>query len=198
MLKSKLAYVWPWLAFASCVSWSFAAGEETNPYNVLFIAIDDLRPELGCYGVKAAQSPNLDRFAESAVVFDRHYVQVATCGASRYALLTGAAPPIRASREITPRPIKANPPSNPIRNRVPNRCLNFSGVPAITPPRSAKSPTHPTAGSTRITVRATAGRNSRTLGMNCPHRSAPGNAAGGFSSLMQMENIAKTAAAIAT
>jgi len=63
-----------------------------NRYNVLFIAIDDLRPELGCYGVEAAQSPHLDRFAESAVQFDRHYVQVATCGASRYALLTGRSP----------------------------------------------------------------------------------------------------------
>ena len=66
--------------------------EITNRYNVLFIAIDDLRPELGCYGVEHAQSPNLDRFARSALIFDRHYVQVATCGASRYALLTGRSP----------------------------------------------------------------------------------------------------------
>ena len=65
---------------------------EHNRFNVLFIAIDDLRPELGCYGAPHAQSPNLDRFAESAVVFTRHYVQVPTCGASRYALLTGRSP----------------------------------------------------------------------------------------------------------
>jgi arylsulfatase A-like enzyme len=60
--------------------------------NVLFIAIDDLRPELGCYGAAGAQSPNLDRFASESVVFTRHYVQVPTCGASRYALLTGRSP----------------------------------------------------------------------------------------------------------
>jgi len=65
---------------------------QQNRYNVLFIAIDDLRPELGCYGVDHGQSRYLDRFAKSAVVFDRHYVQVATCGASRYALLTGRSP----------------------------------------------------------------------------------------------------------
>lgn len=65
---------------------------ETNKYNVLFIAIDDLRPELGCYGVEYAQSPHLDLFAQEATVFDRHYVQVPTCGASRYALLTGRSP----------------------------------------------------------------------------------------------------------
>ena len=63
-----------------------------NKFNVLFIAIDDLRPELGCYGVDYAQSPNIDSFAKEAVLFDRHYVQVPTCGASRYALLTGRSP----------------------------------------------------------------------------------------------------------
>ena len=60
--------------------------------NVLFIAVDDLRPELGCYGVEYAQSPSLDRFAESCVTFHKHFVQVPTCGASRFALLTGQSP----------------------------------------------------------------------------------------------------------
>ena len=63
-----------------------------NNYNVLFIAVDDLRPELGCYGVEHAQSPHVDAFAKQAVVFDRHYVQVPTCGASRFSLLTGRSP----------------------------------------------------------------------------------------------------------
>jgi len=68
------------------------AADSENQYNVLFIAVDDLRPELGCYGVEQAQSPHLDQFAESAVLFRKHYVQVATCGASRFALLTGRSP----------------------------------------------------------------------------------------------------------
>ena len=68
------------------------AAAQNNKYNVLFIAVDDLRPELGCYGVKHAQSPNLDSFAKEAVVFDRHYASVPTCGASRYSLLTGRSP----------------------------------------------------------------------------------------------------------
>jgi len=68
------------------------ADDSTNRCNVLFIAIDDLRPELGCYGADTAQSPHMDEFARRAVVFNRHYVQVATCGASRYALLTGRSP----------------------------------------------------------------------------------------------------------
>jgi len=69
-----------------------AAEKNSNRYNVLFIAVDDLRPELGCHGIEAAQSPHLDAFSKDAMLFNRHYVQVATCGASRYALLTGRSP----------------------------------------------------------------------------------------------------------
>ena len=60
--------------------------------NVLFIAIDDLRPELGSFGVSYAPTPHLDRLAQQGVAFTRHFVQVPTCGASRYALLTGRSP----------------------------------------------------------------------------------------------------------
>ena len=60
--------------------------------NILFISVDDLRPELGCYGVNYAKSPNIDQFAKTAVTFRNHYVQISTCGASRYALLTGRSP----------------------------------------------------------------------------------------------------------
>ena len=64
----------------------------SNRYNVLFIAVDDLRPELGCFGADYAQTPHLDRFAGNSLRFLRHYVCVATCGASRYAMLTGRSP----------------------------------------------------------------------------------------------------------
>ena len=66
--------------------------EKAEQPNVLFIAIDDLRTELGCYGVTYADSPNLDRLAAQGVLFTNHFVQVPTCGASRYALLTGRSP----------------------------------------------------------------------------------------------------------
>jgi arylsulfatase A-like enzyme len=65
---------------------------ETNRCNVLFIAVDDLRTELGCFGLKHVQSPHLDRLASQGMLFTRHYVQVPTCGASRYAMLTGRSP----------------------------------------------------------------------------------------------------------
>jgi iduronate 2-sulfatase len=57
--------------------------------NVLLICVDDLRCELGCYGVPGIQTPNLDRLAKQSRLFERHYVQVAACGPSRCTLLTG-------------------------------------------------------------------------------------------------------------
>lgn len=60
--------------------------------NVLFIAVDDLRPWLGCYDATLKVSPNLDRLAAAGRVFMRHYVQVPTCGASRCALMFGRYP----------------------------------------------------------------------------------------------------------
>lgn len=68
------------------------AAEAVQRPNVLFIAIDDLRTELGCYGHPHVQSPSLDQFAAEGVLFTNHFVQVPTCGASRYALLTGRSP----------------------------------------------------------------------------------------------------------
>ncbi len=57
--------------------------------NVLLICIDDLRPELKCFGVDYIHSPNIDGLAARGRAFHRHYVQAPTCGASRYTLLTG-------------------------------------------------------------------------------------------------------------
>jgi len=60
--------------------------------NVLFIAVDDLRPELHCYGKTHIHSPNLDRLAASGTLFERAYCMVPTCGASRASLMTGLRP----------------------------------------------------------------------------------------------------------
>jgi iduronate 2-sulfatase len=62
------------------------------PYNVLFIAVDDLRPELNCYGATQIHSPNFDRLAANGVRFTGAQVQQSICMASRASLLTGYRP----------------------------------------------------------------------------------------------------------
>ena len=68
-----------------------AASGKKRP-NVLFIAIDDLRPEIASYGCRHMKTPNIDRLANEGVVFGRNYCNVPTCGASRASLLSGMRP----------------------------------------------------------------------------------------------------------
>jgi iduronate 2-sulfatase len=70
-----------------------SAAEPTRKPNILFMAIDDLTTTaVHCYGNSQMQTPNLDRFAKSAVRFDRAYTQYPLCGPSRCSLLTGLRP----------------------------------------------------------------------------------------------------------
>ncbi len=86
--------LWSLILSINCSSYDQAQQPIEKP-NILFIAVDDLRPELGCYGVEHVHSPNIDQLAAEATLFTNHYVHVPTCGASRFALLTGRLPRTR-------------------------------------------------------------------------------------------------------
>lgn len=60
--------------------------------NVLFIAVDDLKPILGCYGDELVKTPNIDRLAAKGTVFLQNYCQQAVCGPTRASLMTGMRP----------------------------------------------------------------------------------------------------------
>lgn len=87
----KLTTILLLLGFA-CACKSVDENTKTQKPNILFIAVDDLRPELGCYGSEIAITPNIDALAGDGLLFERAYCQQAICSPSRASLMTGARP----------------------------------------------------------------------------------------------------------
>tara|TARA_Y100001972_G_scaffold8829_1_gene9319 strand:+ start:616 stop:2079 length:1464 start_codon:yes stop_codon:yes gene_type:complete len=87
MNKASLILI---IAITSAMFSACESNKETGgKYNVLFIAVDDLRPELGCYGADYMHTPNIDMLASEGRIFKNHFVHVAACGPSRSTLLSG-------------------------------------------------------------------------------------------------------------
>ena len=82
------------LLFAFSLIWLSPADAEAQQKrpNILFIAIDDLKPEIGAYGSRMVKTPNIDRLAASGTVFMANYCQQAVCGPTRASLMTGMRP----------------------------------------------------------------------------------------------------------
>ncbi len=71
---------------------ALAQPRKPGKYNVLFIAIDDLKPTIGCYGDTLAITPNIDKLAARGLTMTRAYCQQAVCSPTRTSLLLGRRP----------------------------------------------------------------------------------------------------------
>ena len=82
------------LTFAISLLLVFAtnAGVVAQDKNVLIVFMDDLRPELNCYGESHIKSPNIDALATQGILFNRAYCQQALCGPSRISMMSGMYP----------------------------------------------------------------------------------------------------------
>jgi iduronate 2-sulfatase len=71
---------------------ALASIANTTNHNIVHVIVDDLRPELGAYGLHDRHTPNIDRLAANGTVFDRAYCQQGVCGPSRNSFLSGRRP----------------------------------------------------------------------------------------------------------
>ncbi len=86
-----------------------AVAQQQSKPNILFIAIDDLKPILGCYGNTMIKTPNIDRLAKMGTVFMNNYVQQAVCGPTRASLMTGMRPDYTKVWDLKTRMRDVNP-----------------------------------------------------------------------------------------
>lgn len=103
-MKHTKAFIFLPFAITHIICCSYTKEEEKPKSNILFVIVDDLRPELTVYGRSQIKSPHIDKLAKESLVFNRAYCNVPTCGASRSSLLTGARP--TRSRYIGARTLK--------------------------------------------------------------------------------------------
>ncbi len=99
------------IALAGLISFSCFAQtkKETVKPNILFIAIDDLKPILGCYGDKLIKTPNIDRIAKNGTVFLANYCQQAVSGPTRASIMTGMRPDVTKVWDLKTRMRDVNP-----------------------------------------------------------------------------------------
>ena len=93
IIRNLTYFIFTLVLAASCKPKDGTPQEEpAKKPNILFIAIDDLRPELGAYGSEIAITPHMDALAGHGLLFNNAYCQEAICSPSRASVMTGARP----------------------------------------------------------------------------------------------------------
>lgn len=104
--------------------------------NILFIAVDDLKPLLPCYGDKLAQTPTINALANRGTVFTNAYCQQAVSGPSRASLLTGMCPDRTKVWDLRTLIRAANPQVVTLPQHFKNKGYQAVGIGKIYDPRS--------------------------------------------------------------
>jgi len=89
---NKTAHNLALIGLATLPTVTHAKEEIKQKPNILFIAVDDLKPLIAAYGDRIANTPGMDRLAREGMAFQNCYVQQAISGATRASCLTGMRP----------------------------------------------------------------------------------------------------------
>jgi arylsulfatase A-like enzyme len=114
-----------------------AQKKQAQKPNILFIAVDDLKPLLGCYGNTLVKTPNIDRLAKLATVFESNYCQQAICGPTRASIMTGTRPDVTKIWNLTTQMRDANPNTLTLPQYLITQGYTTSGIGKIYHPSSA-------------------------------------------------------------
>ena len=84
--------------------------------NILYVILEDIGPNLACYGEQLVKTPNLDRFASQGIRFTNVFCCGPVCSASRSALMTGAYPIATGAHQHRTWPWRKQPLPAPVRH----------------------------------------------------------------------------------
>jgi arylsulfatase A-like enzyme len=129
----KLSLLFAMFFLVSC---ALLAQKDKKP-NILFIAVDDLKPELGSYGNNMVKTPNIDRLAKMGTVFQRNYCQQSVCGPTRASIMTGMRPDVTKIWDLKTQMRDMNPDIVTLPQYLISQGYNTCGVGKIYHPSSA-------------------------------------------------------------
>jgi arylsulfatase A-like enzyme len=109
------------------------------PPNILMIAVDDLKPMLGCYGDAEIKTPNIDQLAARGTVFLNNACQQAVCGPSRASLMTGTYPDTTGVYDLKTKMREANPDTLTLPEYLKSQGYETTGCGKIYDPRCVDS-----------------------------------------------------------
>lgn len=70
-------------------SWSGSLQAEGRHPNIVWISVEDMSPDLGCYGDRYTSTPHLDRFASQSLRYTNAFATAPVCSPARCCLITG-------------------------------------------------------------------------------------------------------------
>lgn len=131
-MKRKVIF----LILACSLSFGVHAQKTSKP-NILFIAVDDLKPIMGCYGNSQIQTPNIDRLARLGTLFLSNYCQQSVCGPTRASLMTGMRPDYTRVWDLKTQMRDMNPSILTLPQYLISQGYNTAGIGKIYHPSSA-------------------------------------------------------------